>query len=292
MALTKTPIELSSTPSIVDGGNATAITIDSSENVLVGKTALEYENTAGHIFRNDGFQSSIRSGGNVADFNRLSSDGEIIRLSKDGATVGSIGAASGYLAAGSTNLGLYYNGATTEIYPVNTATTGNLDGTTNLGRTTARFKDLYLSGGAYLGGTAAANKLDDYEEGTFTPQITGVSSLSYSTQNGSYVKIGSYVWFSIDLQLASGTATSSALTFTGLPFPTASSSKQAFGAASWSYGTMIEANSLTGTLGIHITWAGSSTVALYYGTSQMLGTSAGVNITGRAIISGAYRTDS
>jgi len=32
MALTKTPIELSSTPSIVDGGNATAITIDSSEN--------------------------------------------------------------------------------------------------------------------------------------------------------------------------------------------------------------------------------------------------------------------
>lgn len=33
MALTTTPIELSSTPSIVDGGNATAITIDSSENV-------------------------------------------------------------------------------------------------------------------------------------------------------------------------------------------------------------------------------------------------------------------
>jgi len=36
MALTKTPIELSSTPSIVDGGNATAITIDSSENVGIG----------------------------------------------------------------------------------------------------------------------------------------------------------------------------------------------------------------------------------------------------------------
>jgi hypothetical protein len=33
MALTEIPIELSSTPSIVDGGNATAITIDSSENV-------------------------------------------------------------------------------------------------------------------------------------------------------------------------------------------------------------------------------------------------------------------
>ena len=38
MALTTTPIELSSTPSIVDGGNATAITIDSSENVTLSGT--------------------------------------------------------------------------------------------------------------------------------------------------------------------------------------------------------------------------------------------------------------
>jgi hypothetical protein len=35
MALTKTPIELSSTPGIVDNSNATAITIDSSENVAL-----------------------------------------------------------------------------------------------------------------------------------------------------------------------------------------------------------------------------------------------------------------
>ena len=33
MALTKVVRHLSSTPSIVDGGNATAITIDSSENI-------------------------------------------------------------------------------------------------------------------------------------------------------------------------------------------------------------------------------------------------------------------
>jgi hypothetical protein len=38
MALTEIPIELSSTPSIVDGGNATAITIDSSENVTFSGT--------------------------------------------------------------------------------------------------------------------------------------------------------------------------------------------------------------------------------------------------------------
>ena len=38
MALTEIPSELSSTPSIVDGGNATAITIDSSERVGIGRT--------------------------------------------------------------------------------------------------------------------------------------------------------------------------------------------------------------------------------------------------------------
>jgi len=38
MASTKVPIELSSTPGIVDNSNATAITIDSSENVGIGRT--------------------------------------------------------------------------------------------------------------------------------------------------------------------------------------------------------------------------------------------------------------
>jgi len=38
MALTEIPIELSSTPGIVDNSNATAVTIDSSENVGIGMT--------------------------------------------------------------------------------------------------------------------------------------------------------------------------------------------------------------------------------------------------------------
>jgi hypothetical protein len=36
MANTTIPVELSSTPGIVDNSNATAITIDSSENVGIG----------------------------------------------------------------------------------------------------------------------------------------------------------------------------------------------------------------------------------------------------------------
>ena len=39
MALTKIPSELSSTTGIVDNSNATAITIDSNENVGIGTTS-------------------------------------------------------------------------------------------------------------------------------------------------------------------------------------------------------------------------------------------------------------
>ena len=63
MALTEIPIELSSTPSIVDGGNATAITIDSSENVLVntanaGASGLSLDNGSNLSFA-EGANSSI-----------------------------------------------------------------------------------------------------------------------------------------------------------------------------------------------------------------------------------------
>jgi hypothetical protein len=49
--------------------------------------------------------------------------------------------------------------------------------------------------GVYLGGTAAANLLDDYEEGTFQTNInsTNVTNYSYSGQNGRYTKIGRQV---------------------------------------------------------------------------------------------------
>ena len=44
MALTKIPAYLSSTPSIVDGGNATALTIDSSENITLRSRVARLEN--------------------------------------------------------------------------------------------------------------------------------------------------------------------------------------------------------------------------------------------------------
>ena len=142
---------------------------DASGNLLVGKTTLEYTSNAGLILRNDGLLSAVRSGGNVVNLNRLSSDGEIIQLNKDGSQIGSIGTIVGqpYFISGSRGIRIAGN----NIRP--TATAGaNLDNVISLGDTGQRFKDLYLSGGVYLGGTGSANYLEDYEFGYFTPTYT------------------------------------------------------------------------------------------------------------------------
>jgi hypothetical protein len=103
-------------------------------------------------------------------------------------------------------------------------------GVIGLGTATNRFKDLYLSGGVYLGGTVAANQLDDYEEGTWTPSITfnqSSTGITHDVQNGKYVKIGSAVYVSCHCSLTSkGTAVGVA-DLNGLPFTI---NQQAFGA--------------------------------------------------------------
>jgi len=90
---TKIPVELSSTPGIVDSSNATAITIDSSENVMVGATSYNNDN-AGIGLGSSGFFYSTRSGSLVASFNRLSSDGTVVDFRNDSTVVGGIGVAS------------------------------------------------------------------------------------------------------------------------------------------------------------------------------------------------------
>tara|TARA_R110002096_G_scaffold310647_2_gene505171 strand:+ start:371 stop:1828 length:1458 start_codon:yes stop_codon:yes gene_type:complete len=51
--------------------------------------------------------------------------------------------------------------------------------------------ELYLGNSVYIGGTAAANALDDYEEGTWTPTWTGANSA-----NATYTRIGRVVYAS------------------------------------------------------------------------------------------------
>ena len=67
--------------------------------------------------------------------------------------------------------------------------------------------------------TAAANALDDYEEGTFTPVLDNSLTISsYTAQVGHYTKIGNQVFGYVYLLATSSSSDSNSLRVSGLPF--------------------------------------------------------------------------
>ena len=114
-----------------------------------------------------------------------------------------------------------------------------VDGALLLGTTapgSASTGDLVVNGGVFLGGSAAANELDDYEEGTWTPELTyetpGDLSVTYISRPASYVKVGSLVFIRGEVVLSAftkGTATGD-IRIDGLPFTSDSRSFISWGA--------------------------------------------------------------
>lgn len=99
------------------------------------------------------------------------------------------------------------------------STTGNI-ATTSSGTITSAGL-ITASAGVAVGGTGAANTLDDYEEGSWTPVMTGstASPSSPTSGEGIYTKVGNQVIAfgiinNINITGASGNAR-----ITGLPFP-------------------------------------------------------------------------
>jgi len=199
-----------------------AAMLDASGNLLVGTTSNSvYNDASGTGIALNAGQIQIAGTGTPLYANRQGSDGDIIDFRKDGSTVGSIGTKSSLLTIGTGTTGLIFDA--TQIYPWNTNTNAAIDASKDLGASGARFKDLYLSGGAYLGGTAAANKLDSYETGTWTPTFhayTGNLPSTFSTTNsGQYTKVGRMVSLIGYLQINSiSGASSNIINIRGLPF--------------------------------------------------------------------------
>jgi len=170
---------------------------------------------------NSGDNIALASNGSIT-IDRQSTNGTIAEFRKDGTTVGSIGTFGNdvYMGQDDTGIRCGYAGINTLIpFDVNSVgtTDGSSDGVTDLGHSARRFKDLYLSGGVFLGGTASANALDDYEEGTFTVGFQG-ATVSANNTTALYTKIGDLVtwyWYSSDTAISSA---SGAAYLTGLPF--------------------------------------------------------------------------
>jgi hypothetical protein len=204
-------------PVIISTNSAERMRIDSSGNLLVGKTGTTFSDV-GAVVRSTGSATITRDGGDPLALNRKTSDGEILGFYKDGSPVGSIGTQSGTLQIDGTSgsTGLLFGAS--NIYPRDNG--ANSDGGVDLGGSSIRFKDIYLSGGVYLGGTGSANKLDDYESGTWTV-TTNVGTITANT--GFYTKIGDLVYFTAVVGTFSDTSSSSEIQLS-LPFTSSSTS--------------------------------------------------------------------
>jgi hypothetical protein len=201
--------------------------IDSSGNLLVGTTSTATSTVAGVVISATNSIFATRDDEAALWLNRLSTDGDIIKFRKDGSGVGSIFShSSGNMGIGTGDTGVLFAATSETLQPWNTSTNSVRDAAIDLGVNGGRFKDLYLSGGVYLGGIGAANKLDDYEEGTFTPSLSATvtsPTVTYSGQQGFYTKIGNVVRFSINIGISTYSGGSGNIQVQGLPFTSAAS---------------------------------------------------------------------
>ena len=197
--------------------------------VFLGKAVGTVNAPAGSINNSQISYPLAQSGAVVSSFNRTSSDGNILELQKDGTVVGSIGnkAANIFMTNNSSNnTGFKIN---PDAITPSTSTGTDRDNAIDLGASGAAYKDLYLGGGLLVGGTGSANKLDDYEEGTWTPQIKisgSTTGITYNGQGGHYTKIGNRVIANAEIYLASKGSNTGNVSIINLPFTTSNDNYQ------------------------------------------------------------------
>jgi hypothetical protein len=253
LVTTSTGIDVTGTALNLDGGG--------SNPLLTLKNSATYYSTVSHDtfnVQNNGLKLStqgtermrIDSSGDVRIGSGTAST--YVHLFLNGASTSNYGPMIELQSAGTafgkiSNYGRVQGGTSTDMF-VTTATTNNLilgtnnaermritldkvqfnvdakvnaDNSHDLGAGGARWKDLYLSGGVYLGGTGSANKLDDFETGTFAPVLEGsVSNPSYGGgEDGRYTKVGNIVHFSAYVDANPWISNGSGeVYFAGLPF--------------------------------------------------------------------------
>ena len=101
-----------------------------------------------------------------------------------------------------------------------------------------RVRILSTGGMTFNGDTAAANALDDYEEGTWTPVLLGSTTAGTMTgsSEGRYVKIGKMVYLTLRFTNVSFSGSAGTIKISGLPFAQVSTNAYPSAAFGMTYG--------------------------------------------------------
>ena len=188
---------------------------DSSGDLIVGGTSSGANDAVS--ISNTGYIQAIINGDTAGYFNRRTSDGEIIRLQKDGSTVGTIGTVSGSLAVGGGDVFLEFNATSNVIQPMSSVTGGASNGVVDLGATLRKFKDLHLSGTANLDKIRIANTSDASLSSTdHAIQIGTTSGQNLIIDNNEVNSRNNGAAATLNLQVDGGTVTVGAATSANL----------------------------------------------------------------------------
>ena len=201
--------------------SAERMRISSAGTILVGKTAEGTATDGIELNRNDVIVAT-RNGDAPLLLNRRSSEGDIIVFRKDNTARGSIGSGNGSLyITESTYGGISFSSVGAGDLTPCTPTGGARDNVMSLGQPSARFKDLYLSQGAFIGGTGTANQLDDYEEGTWSVPNGAVNGITFSVTSvagNTYTKIGRQVTINANMTFGTHVSDGNPTYLGSLPF--------------------------------------------------------------------------
>ena len=220
---------------ISSSADATAITIDSSERVGVG-TASPTEKLQVH--------GAIRSTNNATTTLADSGNFYYIPTADDASNPRTVISAVGTSSVG-----------------------GHV--TFKTGTSSSNTEKLRIQSGggiSFNGDTSAANALDDYEEGAWSPVLTGSNNTSHNT--GRYTKIGKQVIIEGDFRCTSySNSGSTAVTITGMPYAVANISNYNVTGSIYAVNGFNQANDHG-----YIIYAGAnSTTILIYGQNQSTG---------------------
>ena len=155
--------------------------IDSSGNVLVGKTNTTFSTSGIELRAGNGGSRFIRSNAEPVLMNRTGSNGKVLGVYKDGSEVGSIGTDGGDMYLGTGITGVIFNDANNAILP--DRTNAEDDANIDIGHSDYRFQDLYLSGNAY------ADNFIGTDDGDTFIAMTGSNVMRFFTGNSERARL-------------------------------------------------------------------------------------------------------